>query len=178
MDEAEPLIVGIDIGTNCGYSVLDGKHRLESGTWRTWNSYRDKRDKTPSWARWKRAREAFGGLLDDLAQKHPGRRVVVVVEDVRRHGGTRAAHVYGGLRALIELEVGKRTKRGVSFRYLGVSEWKKLATGKGNATKQVYVVAMNTRFKLRMDVAKREDEAAALGVAEAYRLLRKQGKQP
>lgn len=162
-----PIVVGIDIGTHCGYAALDGKDRVWSGTWELWNSYRDKRDDTPSWVRWSRLMNALENLLDDLRRKFPSRDIVVVVEDVRRHQGTRAAHVYGGLRSLIELKVGRRK---LAFADIGVSEWKKLVTGKGNASKEGYVDAANERFGLQLTVKKNEDEAAALGVAEAYRL--------
>lgn len=172
---SQNLVVGIDIGSNCGFAVLDGSTRVASGTWRLWVD-KDRRDKNPEWWRWDRLEIELGELLAQLREDYDLSELTVVFEDVRRHpgGGTKAAHVYGGLRAVLELFCGRED---IPCEGIAVGTWKRVATGKGHATKLEYVKAMNSRFRLRMTVAKREDEAAALGVAEAFRLLREEGKR-
>lgn len=172
---SEDLIIGIDIGSSCGFAVLDDGQRIRSGTWRLWTD-KDRRDKNPEWWRWDRFEQELEALMELLEQEYDLEHVTFAFEDVRRHpgGGTKAAHVYGGLKAMLETYCGRRD---YDMEALGVSTWKKEAVGRGHATKQEYVKAMNRRFRLRMTVAKREDEAAALGVAEALRLLREAGKR-
>ena len=94
---------------------------------------------------------------------------MIAFEQVRRHVGTTAAHVYGGL--LAQVEAFSATHPEAEVVPIGVSKWKKIATGNGAATKDQYIAAVNSRFNKRLAM-KHEDEAAALGVAEAVRLTR------
>lgn len=160
------LVVGLDLGTNCGFAVLDGQKRLKSGTWHLWHPRKDRFNRP--WNRWTRFQTALDRLLVQVDFWHNSAdQFIVGFEDVHRHTGTRAAHVYGALRAMTEM---------IEVNYnalvvpISVSAWKRAACGKGNADKAAYIAAMNKRFKMRMD-KKREDEAAALGVAEACRLM-------
>jgi Holliday junction resolvasome RuvABC endonuclease subunit len=66
----------------------------------------------------------------------------VAYEDVRRHLGTDAAHVYGGFLAIVELEC---EKIGISCTGFPVGTIKKHATGKGNATKEMMILAAKKR---------------------------------
>ena len=63
---------------------------------------------------------------------------VVVFEEVRRHLGTDAAHVYGGLLAILTkwCESNK-----IPYKGYGVGTIKKFATGKGNALKEHMIAA-------------------------------------
>lgn len=63
----------------------------------------------------------------------------VYFEEVRRHLGTDAAHVYGGLLAVVTLWCEER-----KIPYLGVpvGTIKKHATGKGNASKAAVIAAV------------------------------------
>jgi Holliday junction resolvasome RuvABC endonuclease subunit len=110
-------------------------------------------------------------LLDKtFRRKHPGARFraleaelrrtgpnIIAYEEVRRHMGTTAAHVYGGWLAVIQsLEV----DRGTRFIPIGVTEAKKHATGKGNADKAAVIAAMRERGHAVTD----DNEADALAV--------------
>lgn len=173
MAKSKRLIVGIDIGSSCGYAVLDGKKRVSSGTWKLWTD-KDRRHGADEWVRWIRMRDCLVTLNKRLDEEFgEDYERIFVYEDVRSHGkgGVRAGHVYGGFKAALQMTV---ALLGYPCDSLPVQTWKKAAVGKGNATKTEYVKSMNRRFRLRMTVKKREDEAAALGVAEAYRLANEQ----
>ena len=63
-------------------------------------------------------------------------------EEVRRHAGTDAAHVYGGLMATL---TSWAELRGVPYQGVPVGTIKLHATGKGNAPKQAMIDAARTR---------------------------------
>jgi hypothetical protein len=86
--------------------------------------------------RYLRLRRLFGELLDSLPDDEG---VVVAYEEVRRHLGTDAAHVYGGIVAVITEEC---ERRGITT-YTGVpvGAVKRTATGKGNASKDAMIAA-------------------------------------
>jgi hypothetical protein len=63
-------------------------------------------------------------------------------EEVRRHAGTDAAHVYGGLMASL---TSWAELRGVPYEGVPVGTIKKHATGKGNAPKQAMIDAGRAR---------------------------------
>jgi len=67
----------------------------------------------------------------------------VFYEEVRRHLGTDAAHVYGGLVATLQMECEVR-----EIPYLGipVGTIKKKATGRGNAQKADMIAAARSRW--------------------------------
>lgn len=156
--------MALDLGTNCGWAVVntDGQ-RLASGTWRL--------GKHPTGAeRWRAFANHLGELLSDTAARH-GTPIACAYEKVRRHAGTGAAHVYGALQAVAQLSAYEHS---IPVLPIEVSTWKKIATGNGSASKAHYVRAMNRRFRLKMDVSKREDEAAALGVAVAALKMREE----
>lgn len=64
----------------------------------------------------------------------------VVFEGVRRHAGTDAAHIYGGFLATLTAFC---EKRALPYAGAPVGTIKKWATGKGNASKDQMVAAVN-----------------------------------
>ncbi len=63
-------------------------------------------------------------------------------EEVRRHAGTDAAHVYGGLMATLTAWA---ELRGVPYEGVPVGTIKRFATGKGNANKDAMIAAARAR---------------------------------
>ena len=61
---------------------------------------------------------------------------------MRRHAGTDAAHVYGGLIATLTAWC---ELRGMPYQGVPVGTIKRHATGKGNANKQTMIAAMRAR---------------------------------
>lgn len=159
-------IVGIDIGTNCGWCVLDTQERrIDSGTWRLDPSRRIEKGREPPATRWRLMRKHCAELL----AQHGDRVITIAAEEVIRHAGPRAGHVHGGLRALLELAA---DDAGVPIRWINTTAWQKFITGKGQAKREVYTPTIGRRFGLILDVEKNEDEAAALGLAVTALALR------
>lgn len=148
------MIVAFDLGMSMGWAVLgDDGGRVESG--------RLKLPSKPRALRWVDAAK----LTQQLLNAWRPARVVFERPVGRNDGGGRATFVvHGGLLAQIEVaahEIGLLEPVALS-----PAEWKKAATGNGNASKPAYVAAANERFKLHLDI-KGEDEAAALLIGYA-----------
>ena len=127
-------IIGIDPGTACGWAVHDTKPKTWiSGVW----DLKSRRHEGGG-MRFLRLR----GYLQELLDATPGGRVVIY-EEVRRHMGTDAAHVYGGIIAVITEEC---EARGIPYLGVPVGTVKKLATGKGNAGKPAMIAAALDRW--------------------------------
>lgn len=67
----------------------------------------------------------------------------IFVEDVKRHSSVLAAHSFGFIFHTIEAFAYGET---IPFYSIGVGVWKKLATGSGNADKDLILSAMQARF--------------------------------
>ena len=83
----------------------------------------------------------FRGWLDQLAED-AGPIAAVHFEEVRRHAGTDAAHVYGGF--LATLTAWAETA-GIAYQGVPVGTIKRHATGKGNADKAAMMAAARAR---------------------------------
>lgn len=138
-------VLGLDLGTRCGWALAEAGV-VVSGCW----------DLRPR-------RFEGGGMrllrlrryLEDLAPER------VWFEEVRRHAGTDAAHVYGGLMGMVTAWC---EERGVPYAGIPVQAVKRRATGKGNAGKAEMVEAARVAFH-RADLVS-EDEADALWVMQ------------
>ena len=86
---------------------------------------------------------------------------VIVYEDIKRHAGTAAAHMWGGFEAIL---LAHCLRNGVETAWLGVGEIKKHATGKGNAPKDAVIAAMRARGFEPED----DNDADALALLFAY----------
>lgn len=126
------VIIGIDPGTKCGWCVLRADGRIDSGTWNL-----------------KGGRFEGGGmrfvrlrryLMDLFTLFQP---TLVVFEEVHGHKGTDAAHIYGGIVAVITEEC---ESRGIPYKGVPVQTAKKLATGKGNANKEAMMAAAKAKW--------------------------------
>ena len=81
----------------------------------------------------------------------------VYFEEVRRHAGTTAAHVYGGFLAHL---TGWCEHNGVPYASIPVGTIKRHATGKGNAGKPAMIAAMRAKGYRPAD----DNEADALAI--------------
>ncbi len=148
--------LGIDPGTQCGWGILDQYgHRIASGVW-------DLRPK----------RHEGGGMrylrLDSYISETLRAIDVhaLAYEEVRRHMGVDAAHVYGGIIAKVA-EVCERREPKMPYQAIPVGTVKKLATGKGNAKKEAMIAAANARWGISVSD---DNEADALWIAETLRV--------
>ncbi len=124
--------VAFDLGTTTGWAAhIDG--RTLSGTW----SFQPQRFEGGG-MRFLRFRQSISELLLSA-----GPELVVYFEEVRRHMGTDAAHIYGGFMAeLTAFCDGNK----IPYSGLPVGTIKKHATGKGNAGKQAMIDAANKKW--------------------------------
>jgi Holliday junction resolvasome RuvABC endonuclease subunit len=146
--------IGIDPGTKCGWALLDAEGaRLASGVWNLAS-----RRHEGGGMRYVRARRCLGELLDSYPDS------ILGYEEIRRHVGTSAAHVYGGIVAVISSECEVRE---VPYSGRPVGSVKKHATGKGNANKELMIGAANRRWGPHM--VQDDNEADALWIADHIR---------
>ena len=124
-------ILAIDPGSKMGWAIgEDGRH-VASGTWDL-APQRQKRFEGGG-MRWLRLRR----LLDEVGQVD-----LLVYEEVRRHMGVDAAHIYGGAQATITAWCDERS---IPYTATPVGTIKKAATGKGNADKEAMIAACRAR---------------------------------
>jgi Holliday junction resolvasome RuvABC endonuclease subunit len=152
-----PIYIGIDPATSCGWAVLDASGaRVESGVWRLATKRHE-----GAGMRYERLRVHTEALL----RRHRGDGpVLLAFEEVRRYAGTSAAHVYGGIVAIIMAEC---ERQGVPYSSIPVGQAKQVATGKGRASKDEMVAAALDRWSVEVET---DDEADALWIAETLRL--------
>lgn len=127
-----PPILGIDPGTACGWCVRHDERRIDSGVW-------DLSPKRHEGAGMRGVR--FRRLLQEILDS--ARPAIVAYEEVQRHLGTDAAHVYGGLVLLLQEEC---EHRAIPYTGIPVATVKKAATGKGNAPKSAMIDAAARRW--------------------------------
>lgn len=129
---AVPVVLALDLGTTTGWALQAADGLITSGT----VSFRPSRYDGGG-MRYLR----FRGWLDQLG-RDAGPITAIHFEEVRRHVGTDAAHVYGGLLATLTswAEV-----VGSAYQGVPVGTIKRHATGKGNADKAAMMAAARSR---------------------------------
>jgi len=156
-------MLAIDPGTKCGYSWLDVPTpmpptlkplRAQSGVWDL------------SVKRYEGGGMRFLRMKKYIIETEPG---FVLYEEVRSHKGTSAAHVYGGIIAIIQTYC---QEAGIQYIGVPVGTIKKRATGKGNSGKPVMIAAANQQLidtddELLVDSKNSDDD----NIADAMWLL-------
>lgn len=115
-----PVLLALDLGTTTGWALQSVGGLITSGT----VSFRPSRYDGGG-MRYLRFRSWLEQLTADA-----GPITAIPFEEVRRHAGTDAAHVYGGLMATITAWA---ELRGVTYEGAPVGTIKRHATGKGDA---------------------------------------------
>ncbi len=127
--ELNHCILALDLGTTTGWALRTSDGQITSGT----VSFR------PS--RYDGGGMRYLRFTNWLAEIHrlSGSIAAIWFEEVRRHAGTDAAHVYGGLMATL---TGWAELRGVPYQGVPVGTIKRHATTKGNADKAAVIAAV------------------------------------
>ena len=125
-------ILALDLGTTTGWALAGRDGSITSGS----QSFKPQRFEGGG-MRYLR----FGKWLDQTLDVSGGIDVVHF-EEVRRHLGTDAAHVHGGLLATLTSWC---EEHGVPYSGVPVGTWKRHACGKGNASKDDVIAAMRAR---------------------------------
>jgi crossover junction endodeoxyribonuclease RuvC len=142
-------VLAIDPGTACGWALGHLGRVVSSGTWNL-----------------KPKRFEGGGMRYVHLQNFLrviGRCDLVVLEEVRRHMGVDAAHVYGGILATVQAWCETQDPP-TPYTAIPVGTIKKRATGKGNAKKDAMVAAAREQWP-GQDV-KDDNQADALWLLE------------
>jgi Holliday junction resolvasome RuvABC endonuclease subunit len=147
LSDSVPSILALDLGTITGWAVRTARCRVLHGT----AEFRPSRFEGGG-MRYLR----FGKWLDQTLEITGGIDVVYF-EEVRRHIGTDAAHVFGGLLATLTAWC---ETQGIPYQGVPVGTWKRHACGKGNADKQAVIAAMRQRGFAPAD----DNEADAIAI--------------
>ena len=140
------IILALDLGTTTGWAVRLAGGSIVSGT----ASFRPGRFEGGG-MRFLR----FRAWLDEIAHCHG--LGAVYFEEVRRHVGTDAAHIFGGFLAHLTAWC---EQRAVPYQGVPVGTIKRHATGKGNAHKNAVIAAIRARGYAPAD----DNEADALAI--------------
>jgi hypothetical protein len=140
-------LLALDLGTTTGWAMQLADGAIVSGT----VSFRPGRFEGGG-MRFLR----FRNWLEEMLRSAPG-LATVHFEEVRRHVGTDAAHIYGGflahLAAWCEMKI-------IPYQGVSVGTIKRHATGKGNADKQAVIAAIRSRGFTPAD----DNEADAIAI--------------
>ena len=142
-----PSILALDLGTTTGWALRRRDGLITSGT----ASFRPGRFDGGG-MRYLRFTNWLGEL-DRLS----GPFAAIWFEEVRRHVATDAAHVYGGLMATLTAWA---ELRGVPYEGVPVGTIKRHATGKGNASKEAVIEAVEAKGHRAID----DNEADAIAL--------------
>ncbi|MBF0308110.1 MAG: hypothetical protein HQL56_01090 [Magnetococcales bacterium] len=139
-------ILALDLGTNTGWAIRHSDGSIVSGT----NKFAPGRFEGGGMSFLR-----FRAWLNGVAEA--GKIDRVTFEEVRRHIGTTAAHVYGGFLATLSAWC---EERGIPYQGVPVGTIKLHATGKGNAGKDLMIEAMQAKGHAPGD----DNEADALAI--------------
>lgn len=142
--------LALDLGTTTGWALVNPSGLITSGT----ESFKVGRFEGGG-MRYLR----FSRWLDEMAAHG---LAGIWFEEVRRHVGTDAAHVYGGLMAHLTAWA---ENRNIPYQGVPVGTIKKHATGKGNAPKEAMIAAARSWGFTPAD----DNEADALALLKLVR---------
>jgi Holliday junction resolvasome RuvABC endonuclease subunit len=148
----KPIILTLDLGTTTGWALINKNEIIMSGT----TSFNNRRFdgggmRFMRFMRWLDETLVLLGEIDS-----------VYFEEVRRHIGMDAAHVYGGFMASLTAWC---ESHNIPYEGIPVGTIKKFITGKGNAGKQAVIAAVEARGH------KPEDNNEADAIALLYCVL-------
>ena len=126
------VMLALDLGTTTGWALRSADRTVVSGT----VSFRPSRYDGGG-MRYVR----FRSWLDQL-DEDAGPLTQIHYEEVRRHVGTDAAHLYGGFLATLTAWA---EQRGIAYQGVPVGTIKKFVTGKGNADKTAIIAAVRAK---------------------------------
>jgi Holliday junction resolvasome RuvABC endonuclease subunit len=107
--------------------------------------------------------------LDTALAADAGGIGTVYFEEVRRHLGTDAAHLYGGFLAMLTAWC---EQRGIAYQGVPVGTIKRFISGKGNADKSAVIEAVRARGFSPADHNEADAIAVLLWAIETHRGVR------
>lgn len=125
-------ILAIDPGTHCGFAIKDSSGQIVSGTWEL------------KGGRFEGGGMRFLRLKKEIQEMYNLTNFdEVYFEEVRGHKGTDAAHIYGGVVAVLTSFCEDLS---IPYQGIPVGTIKKHATGKGNSNKDAMMAAAKSRW--------------------------------
>jgi hypothetical protein len=140
-------ILALDLGARTGWSLSDDNKMITSGV------VQFKQDR---WQGGGMRFLRFRAWLDEIYRLSGGFDQLYY-EQVRRHAGTDASHLYGGWLAILEVWCEQNS---IAYAGVPVGTIKRHATGKGNAPKQAMIDAARARGFSPVD----DNEADAIAI--------------
>lgn len=152
-------ILALDLGTTTGWALAQTDAQITSGS----QSFKPQRFEGGGmrFLRFKRWLTDIKQCSTDIS--------LIVFEEVRRHAGVDAAHAYGGFMGQLTAWCEHHQ---IPYEGVPVGTIKKHATGKGNASKEQMIQAMQARNHSVAD----DNEADALALL--YWAIEMRGEQP
>lgn len=142
--------LALDLGTTTGFAIKDRQDNITSG----WVSFKSRRFEGGG-MRFLR----FKNWLEEL-KENINTINAIYFEEVRRHLGTDASHIYGGLLAMLTAWCESES---IPYEGIPVGTIKKHVTGKGNASKAEVIKAINDLGVVDKKVTD-DNEADALAI--------------
>ena len=142
--------VGLDLGAFCGIAVKDGLSIIAD----TWDLNSKKRIHGSGMKFL-----LFKSMLKDVLSTGPISSIFY--EEVRRHKGVSAAHAYGGYESHL---LAFCEENNIPFLSIPVGTVKAFATGKGNASKDMMILAARKKWPSIEIGPKEDDKADALWI--------------
>jgi Holliday junction resolvasome RuvABC endonuclease subunit len=146
-DTMSTTILAIDLGTTTGWALRGSDGHITSGS----ESFRPQRFEGGG-MRYLRFRRWISEIQESVSEIQ-----FLYFEEVRRHVGVDAAHVYGGLLATLTAWCEHHQ---IPYQGVPVGTIKKHATGKGNAGKEDVIASVTARGHAPVD----DNEADALAL--------------
>lgn len=151
------MILALDLGTKTGWAFYDPAY----GDIPASGSELLYKVRQPRVTRWLNFKALLARLQMECRTQYGQPIDVVVYEEIRRHQGTRAAHIYGAFEAILELWANSVRAELVPMQ---VGTIKKKWTGSGSA-KKIMMMAVAER----LGYAPADDnEADAIAIASVY----------
>jgi hypothetical protein len=147
LDLGRAAVLALDLGTITGWAMHPTAGKIESGS----VSFRPSRYDGGG-MRYLRFRSWLEGMATNVAGLS-----AIYFEEVRRHAGTDAAHIYGGLLATLTAWC---EQRGIAYQGVPVGTIKRFIAGKGNADKAAVIAAVRARGFAPAD----DNEADAIAI--------------
>lgn len=129
-------VLALDLGTKCGFAMLTQKKAgplFDSGVWNLAPSRF-----SSAGTRFTKFKQQLLGVLDAYEFD------LLVFEEVRAHVAVDAAHIYGGLLAVMQVVA---LEKGLEYQGVPVGTIKKHATGNGHAKKPEMIKAANVFYR-------------------------------
>ncbi len=140
-------LLALDLGTKTGWALRSRDGAIASGTIEFRNDrWQGGGMRFLRFKRWLTETKATVGTID-----------AVFFEEVRAHAGVDAAHVFGGMLAILTAWC---EHHAIAYEGVPVGTIKRFATGKGNAGKEAVIAAMKARGHQPAD----DNEADALAI--------------